>query len=945
MIRLLFSLIILCSLANSSVFAQKNFDITGIVSDTTGEPLLSSTIMLLDTDSVYVDFSRSGPNGDFEFKKVKNGDYIIKITFVGMIPQHIPISSTGENIDLGVIKMTEIAEELMEIVVKAARAPISIRGDTIEYDATTFKVPEGSSVEDLLRKLPGMQIGQEGDITADGQDVTKVTVDGKEFFGGDPKAATKNLQAEAISKVQVYDTTTEEEEVTGQKDAGNQDKTLNLELKEEFKSGGFGKVIVGAGTEDRKELKGNFNRFNDKMQFSLIGVGNNTGRNGLSWDDYRGFMGSNSWNFNDGSDYGFGSGGGFIVRFGGGEDDGLENSLQDIFFSGNQTGFPEFLNGGVNFNYDHNKSKLSAYYFVNKKGLQRTTTSERETFLANDNALEESLNDSETDAIGHKAEFKWEQELDSLHTIKFTTRFAAVDNEGTFDGSSFSQFASENFPTNTTDYNNLNNTAGHLINGQILLRKKFKKNKRRRLGFNTSYQYSTVTELQDQMSLNEFFDQGVITSQQIINQNYDNLASKDLWKINGLYVEPISKKLTLQTFYNYSNRQEVGDRDVVDVNDNSETVNTFLTRDYENDITLNRIGTSLKYAHEGVNVSIGMAYQDFLLKGLYEGVSGSDLFGEVDNRYSNWIPNASINFSPLRNSWMSISYTVNAQEPSIRNLQPILDNSNPFYLREGNPELVPEISKSINSYLHFSRPMTGFRVYANLGYTSFTDQIITEETIDENLVTFIRPINYDGGSRFSLYSGITLPIKTNKLTIDLNIGGSSNNSFSIVNGVVNETKTTNLDPRIRLNITPSDKFALYLNTRYNRSAARYNINSNLDQNSSNFNYGVELNTDLVLGLKLNTDFNMNMYRNDRLGNDQNVPILNFSIYRQFLESNKGELRLSVFDAFNENISVGQFASNYFITRSNTTTLARYVMLSFTYNIKGMNSSNKKRRWH
>lgn len=930
----------------SMSYAQKNYDIKGIVTDTLGETLLGSTIMLLDMDSVYVDFARTEMDGSFRFKKIPSEDYLVRITFVGFIPVTKKVNYTGRDIDLGTVELKEIATELMEVVIRAAKAPIKLRGDTIEYDATTFKVPEGSTVEDLLKRLPGLEIDQDGEIKADGQNVTKITVDGKKFFGGDPKAATKNLQAEGISKVQVFDTKTEEEEITGESNNSNQDKTMNLELKEDYKSGAFGKVTGGIGTEDRSELKGNYNRFNDKIQFSLIGVANNTGRNGLSWDDYQGFMGSQAWSFGNEGTYGFGSGGGMrFMRFGG-QDDGLESSLQNIFFSGNQPGLPTSLNAGTNFNWEDKKAKINAYYFINKKGLEVARMSERETFLESGNAGEESNSTSETTAVGHRGEISWEQEIDSFHTIVVKTQVAAVNNEGIYFGNSESKFDANNFITNTNDYNNDNTTNGHLINGRVLLRKKFKSNKRRSMGINTSYQYSTIDERQLQRSANEFFDELGLTSRQILDQNYDNIATKDLLMANALYVEPISKKFSLQTFYNFSNRKENGDRQVVDVADNSESINTFLTRNYENDISLNRIGSSLKYSHEGFNLSVGAAFQSFQLNGVFEGVSGSNISGEVDRTYTNWIPNISINFSPIRNSYFNISYDVSAQEPSIRNLQPIIDNSNPLYLREGNPDLVPEITQSINTYFSFSRPLSGFRVYFNGGHTFYKDRIITEETISENLVTFVRPVNFDGGSNTNLYTGINFPLKKNKVTMNLGMSANINNTNAFVNDVLNQTETINYTPNVKINFTPGDDFALYLNGRWGLSDTKYNVNSRLNQNTQNFTYGIEMNASLLWGVKLNSDFNLSQYQNDRLNLDQDVPILNVSIYKQFLKGNRGELRLSLYDAFNKNVAINQFASNYFISRSETVTLARYAMVSFTYNIKGLKSGIKKDgRWH
>ena len=256
-----------------SLQAQKTFTIKGVVEDTLHNSLISSTVLLLQkSDSTMVEFTRTELDGSFIFRKVPQGNYLVKTTYIGYIPLTVDASSIdGKNIDLGSLAMTELASELMEVVIKAAKAPIKMRGDTIEYDASTFQVPEGSSVEELLKRLPGIEIDQDGSISADGKSVDQVTVDGKKFFGSDPKAATKNLPAEGISKVQVFDTKTEEEKITGSTGEA-QSKTMNLELKEEFKKGSFGRVTAGIGTESRAELKGNLNRFNEKIQFSVVAV-------------------------------------------------------------------------------------------------------------------------------------------------------------------------------------------------------------------------------------------------------------------------------------------------------------------------------------------------------------------------------------------------------------------------------------------------------------------------------------------------------------------------------------------------------------------------------------------------------------------------------------------------------------------------------------------------
>ena len=215
--------------------APARFTLQGRAVDTLVAPLASSTVMLISPkDSSLVNFTRSDDKGAFTFKNLKSGTYILKISFVGFIPYNLVVKPTGEAIvDLGALKLKPITRELMEVVVRTAKAPLTIKGDTIEYNASSFKVPPGSTVEDLLRKLPGVQVDQDGNIRAQGQDVKKMTVDGKNFFGNDPKQASKNLPAEAITKVQVFNDKTENAKLTGVDD-GKKEKTINLELKEEF---------------------------------------------------------------------------------------------------------------------------------------------------------------------------------------------------------------------------------------------------------------------------------------------------------------------------------------------------------------------------------------------------------------------------------------------------------------------------------------------------------------------------------------------------------------------------------------------------------------------------------------------------------------------------------------------------------------------------------------
>lgn len=926
-----------------SASAQSTFNIKGVVEDTLGNSLIASTVLLLErADSTMVKFTRTELDGSFQFRKVAPGDYIVKTTYIGYIPLSIPVSSTGENIDMEVLKMVELAEELMQVVIKAAKAPIKMRGDTIEYDASTFQVPEGSSVEELLRQLPGIEIEQDGTVVADGKNVDRVTVDGKKFFGNDPKAATKNLPAEGISKVQVFDTKSESDEITGAT-TESESKTMNLELKDEFKKGGFGKVTGGVGTESRAELKGNYNKFNEKMQFSIVGVGNNTGRNGLGWNDYQDFMGSQSFNFSDDGDFGFGGAGGMrFFTFGGGGNS-LESSIQSLFFTDNSGGFPENYNAGANFNYTGDKTEISSVYYYNRAGLEKTTNIDRTNFLQGSSFQQLDENISDEISNGHRAEFSIDQEIDSLSSFMIELNGAYVNEFNQFDSDLSLQ--NETDLISSTAFDNDIRTDGFLINGVGYYRKRFKK-KGRRFGASTTYLNTALNDLGNQFSVTDFYEGGEIDSISTIRQSTDEQQDKRQFKANAVYVEPIGKKFFSQTFYNYSNRLETGDRTVEDVESDIRTLNPLLSRTYENTIEYHRAGSAVRYFHDGLNVSIGGGAQVFNLDGNFASKVDPTIAGVVDKQFVIWIPHFSVSKSFGRNTRGSLTYSLDATEPNIEQLQPIINNTNPLYIIEGNAELTPETSHSVSG--RFSRfwPMAQVRLYSNFSYNVFTNDIINSETVDENLITTVMPVNFEGGNRTSVYMGGNFPIYKRKLKGNANMGVTYGNNFAFVNTFLNKTTSLRYTPGLSVTWTPKKEVSLRAGGDFSIVDTRYDINTTQNQRNINNTFNASLQTPLFMKIYLNSSFDYTQVINERFNVNETIPILNASLYRMFLPGNKLEVRVSIYDAFNRNVRINQTAFGNSVSNSRTTTLARYMMLSMTYNIKGLKSDASKRRgWY
>ena len=345
-------LILFLILIAFSIKAQ--FTITGQVKDSAELAISTATVMLLNPkDSTLMNYTTSDAKGNFAFKNIRKTNYILAISHISYMPQRIPLYPATEEkeMNLGGIILKPMAHFLMEVVIRDAKAPIFIKGDTVEYDASTFKVPPGSTIEDLLRRLPGIDVDVSGNISTMGKDVKTVYVDGKQFFGNDPKTVTQNLDANAVSKVQVFTEKSEQEKITGIAD-GSKEKVMNLELKEEYKKGYLGKATLGygwgEGAPHRWLAKGSFNWFTDKQQLSFIGYGNNLNQSNMDWGESQDFYGQNMQSqWSDNGDFGFG-----------GSRGGRRIYYRSGYYS-DGSGFSNNGGGGVNYNYYHKKIKFN----------------------------------------------------------------------------------------------------------------------------------------------------------------------------------------------------------------------------------------------------------------------------------------------------------------------------------------------------------------------------------------------------------------------------------------------------------------------------------------------------------------------------------------------------------------------------------------------------------
>ncbi|WP_026966366.1 outer membrane beta-barrel protein [Algoriphagus terrigena] len=920
--------------------AQSKLTIRGTVKDTTNLPLDYTSVLLLSPkDSALVAYTLTNKAGEYQFKNVDRQPLLIKATYMGYLPvQKELVLPETDVLEVDEIYLEPILQELYEVVVKAAKAPLMMRGDTLEYDASKFKVPPGATLEDLLRKLPGMQIDANGNIVAQGQQVQKVTVDGRRFFGGNTKMATQNLNAESISKLQLFDDKSEQSKLTGVED-GVKEKTLNVELKEEAKKGGFGKISAAGGTDERWTANGSFNKFDDVNQFSVIGYGNNVNQSGLSWDDLQEFRGSNAFQFGDTGDFGFnGSGGMNYISFSGGDN---EESFE-IPFNNLNSGFSNNQAIGVNYNYLKGKKDFSTNYFYSRSDQILESVNSRTNFLQDNTSFTSTDQSVQNNVAGHhRANLRFQNELDSANTITINAK-GRLSTLSTL-LLSHQELIDSSMEQSQMDRNNQSDKWSGAFQGTAIYRHKFKKNGRN-FAASISDTWSKADQDGTQKAIADMMDSTDPNSYfQSLDQVIEALNGSNLIKSSLLYVEPIKKVFFWETFYNFSQSTSETNRQVYDVERSDiRELNPDLSRFFDNKITYNRFGTSFRYANKGSNLSVGLAASDYRLNGQFSVIEGSEILGRVDKNYFNFTPNVSYWKTMKGNKRINASYAMGVTPPSIADLQPYKDISNPLYIREGNPDLEPQVSHSFNTGYNMYDPATFINLQFSFNATFYQNQVVQNQTIDpETLVTTYKAGNVSGGQRYYPYVGFGFPIVKTKANAYLSANPSYSKSFSLINSIETETHTYSHNFGGNLDLTPLEWLSLYAGGSYRLSKTNYEQNPSQNQDIINWTVYSNINIKFPKDFYLDVKFNHNRYKNESFGFDQKVPILNASVYKLLGEAKKWEIRLSANDIFNKNQTISQYAGQNYVSTGRIETLARYFLLGLTYNMRGIEVKNRR----
>lgn len=907
------------------------FSLLGQLKDTTNETVPAATVMLLNTkDSSLINYTTSDSYGKFTFKNIKKNNYILKISHITYMPHQIYIEApeNEKEINLGIILLKPIANFLMEVVIKEAKAPIFIKGDTVEYDATTFKVPPGSTVEDLLRRLPGIDVDANGAITTQGKDVKTVYVDGKAFFGTDPKTVTQNLDAQAVKRVQVYNEKTEQEKITGISD-GTKEKVMNLELKNEYKKGYFGKAMIGYGwgenAANRWIARGSFNYFTDKQQLSFIGYGNNINEANYSWNDYSEFKGQSMTTGFDSGDFGFSSG-----RYGG-------RTMRFSSYSGDDSGFAKNGGAGVNYNFYDKKIKFNAGYFYTRNYNYSNQYTNRQTFLKDTTYCRIDTSKNDNIRNNHSFSTRFEYDIDSNNNIVLRADVTySTTNIETLKDQLF-QTADYLLWINRNSINNKNNDNNINLNSLAIYTHRFKK-KGRVFAISGAYNFINEKSLEDIDNLNTFFYLTQEEQIKFIIKNDKNLKNNTA-KSSLLYVESLGKKFTLQGFYNFN--VNFRNNTNISFDENKFSVDS-LWLDYKNNVFYNRAGASLNFGYNGINILTGGAFQNLMLYGIKTLKTSND---SKNFSYSNFIPYFEANIELPKNFRVSLDYSYSVEEPAMGYLFPMPNLSNNLYKTLGNPELKPERSHQTSARLSYwnSGSMSNFSLSGSAYF--YENQIVynqTTEFVDTvGYITTSTPVNLNGGNRFSTYFWSNFPIVKTILTMNISANASIRKSPIFINMIENITNTKSLGGGLGFNITAGEKLNFYTNGNISSNWTSYSIQTDRNQRYMNYSTSLSFKWQIFKKTFFEGTYKFSNYNNSRLDFSQNIHGLNVSIRQVVGKKNQWEFRLAGIDLLNQNQYIRQTAATNYIEYNTSPTLARYYLLTAAYNLRGFDIGAEK----
>jgi len=894
--------------------------VTGTLRDSTDHsPLVGANIIMKNVaDTADMAYGTTNPDGKFIINHLHIRVYRLTISYIGYRKYQKIVSLTSKGRNFGVIYMA-VKPAMMRDVNVVGRAIASVqKGDTVQYNANAFKTNPDASAQDLIRKMPGITV-QNGTVQAQGEDVQKVLVDGKDFFGDDPETALNNLPADAIERIEVFDKKSDQAQFTGFDD-GNTQKTINIVTKKSKRHSSFGRVYAGYGSNERNAEGGNINFFNGDRRISVIGLSNNVNQQNFSTEDLLGVVGSSNQRRRRG-----------------------RNNAAGNFLVGPQSGITTTHSIGVNYNDKWGgKVDVNGSYFFNTTNNTDNQSLDRTYFLSgNTNQLYNENDLSNSDNYNHRLNMRINYHIDRRNWLLVTPNLNFQKYTGTSSllGTTVTP-QDQKLSQSKNDYTN--NSFGYNFSNNLLFRHAFAKR-----GRTISIRIRNGVNRNDgsnyQQARNTYFQPSKINQNDTLDQHPKQLS--DGYSVDGrlAYTEPLGRTNQFELSYDASYNQSNSDKRTLNLNPALQQytiLDTTLSNKFNSDYLTNEGELSFRHHSRQVMAMAGLSYQRSDLSGnqVYPGTF------KLSRSFINLLPHAVLRIRFSESTNFRIYYRTDIDAPSVGQLQDVVNNTNPLLLSTGNPDLKQEYSHRI--IMRFShnntRKSSNFFIFAlfqkTMDYVGSETIIAAHDTTLSNGITLnqgsqlSRPQNINGYWNARTFLNYGFPVALIGSNLNLHTSFSYSRTPGIINQLENFSNSYSIGQGLVIgsNISKNVDFTITGDVNYN--IVQNSIQPQLDNHYVLERAGVRFKWNIWQGIVWGNDVNQQAYHG--LGNayNQNYVLWNMSLGKKFLKDQRGEASVTVFDLLNQNKSITRSVTDTYIEDQQTQILHRYFLLSLSYRI-------------
>lgn len=908
--------------------AHNDYIIKGVVVDTgTNITLKDASVIILNSkDSIIRKFTRSQSNGSFLTNGFQDGTYLLYVSYPGYVDysEKFNLDSSNTTKDFDIIGMVLKTNLLKEIIITGTVSAIRIEGDTTEYNTKAYKIEPNAKVEDLLKRLPGIQIDKNGKISAQGETINKVLVDGEEFFGDDPTLVTRNLRADMVDKVQLFDKKSDRATLTGMND-GKTDKTLNIKLKEDKKSGYFGKADIGIGADRYYQGQFMFNAFQGSQRFSVYGIMGNDGKTSLDWQNNAKYASSNI----DISEPGM------MIDLGGYDEMESHNGRYD------GKGLPTARTGGMHYNnkWNHNTLSINADYKIGELIVNGTSNiqTQNNTPTGSQNSYADQT--FYNDIFRQKVNGVFQVRADSTSSIKVTWNGGVKNIKQT--NHSFTTTANGEGPLlNDNLLSSLSDNDQESFTSGLLYTKKLKKAGRTfSLNLIGSVNKINMTGLLN--SKINFYTNGLSDSTSLTSQHKTNVTSNNAFNTIVNYAEPLSKALLMMVNYGFATGNSASNQQTFNQSAEGryDAFDSLYSNHFEVKQLTNQIGLNFTLVKNKTTLAFGskVSTVDFRELDVYSK-------SRLNRTFTLWSPQVSFQYHISQQSSIRLKYEGNSNVPTVTQLQPVLINNDPLNIVQGNPDLKPSFTNRIFIGYQSYNPLNGQLIGMFTNYQSVAGMVVSDLATDSTGRTISQFVNMDDRDSKNLNFSVFFDRKIKQLDLSAGINFNINGNiyYDLSNGYLNRTNFTVYTLQARFSKSLEHVFECYATLGPTYTASGSSLQQNINNDGSGFNGSSDFT--LYLPGKFQLSSSANYQYNSKTGTfNTNFSrlILNATLSKLFLREQTLKLSLSGNDLLNQNTGFNRNAGNNLITQSNYNTIRRYFMISLTYDLNKMGRDKTK----